>query len=114
VIHVDPRFTRTSAVADLHVPLRVTADVVFLGGIIDYVLAGQKYFRDYVVNYTNAAVLVTEDFADTEDLDGVFSGLDREHRTYDFDAWRYEGGEVSAAAGRRDRVQPNGKHRDVR
>jgi formate dehydrogenase major subunit len=114
VIHVDPRFTRTSAVADMHVPLRAGSDIVFLGGIINYVLAQEKYFRDYVVNYTNAAALLTEDFVDTEDLDGVFSGLDREHRTYDFDAWRYEGGEVSAAAGARDRVQPDGQHQDVR
>jgi formate dehydrogenase major subunit len=114
VIHVDPRFTRTSAVADMHVPLRAGSDIVFLGGIINYVLAQEKYFRDYVVNYTNAAALLTEDFVDTEDLDGVFSGLDREHRTYDFDAWRYEGGKVSAAAGARDRVQPDGQHQDVR
>ncbi len=113
VIHVDPRFTRTSAVADLHVPIRAGADIVFLGGIINYVLANDKYFRDYVLNYTNAAVLLTEDFADTEDLDGVFSGLDREHRSYDYDAWRYQGGDMSAAAGRRDRVQA-GQPGDVR
>src|SRR5690349_2472425 len=105
VIHVDPRFTRTSALADLHVPLRAGSDIVFLGGIVNYVLANEKYFRDYVVNYTNAATLLTEDFADTEDLDGVFSGLDREHRTYDFEAWRYQGSEVSAAAGDRDRPE---------
>ena len=97
VIHVDPRFTRTSALADLHVPLRAGSDIVFLGGIVNYVLASEKYFRDYVLNYTNAATLLTGDFADTEDLDGVFSGLDREHRTYDFETWRYQGGEVSAA-----------------
>ena len=103
VIHVDPRFTRTSAVADLHVPLRAGSDIVFLGGIINYVLTHQKYFRDYVVAYTNAATLLTEDFADTEDLDGVFSGLDREQRAYDFEAWRYSGADVSAAAGLRDR-----------
>src|SRR5207344_2075517 len=103
VIHVDPRFTRTSALADLHVPLRAGSDIVFLGGIVNYVLASEKYFRDYVLNYTNAATLLTGDFADTEDLDGVFSGLDREHRTYDFETWRYQGAEVSAAAGDRDR-----------
>ena len=116
VIHVDPRFTRTSAVADLHVPLRAGSDIVFLGAIINYVLAGEKYFRDYVVNYTNAATILTEDFADTEDLDGVFSGLDREHRSYDFEAWRYQGGDMSAAAGRRDRPgqQEREKHRQVR
>ena len=105
VIHVDPRFTRTSALADLHVPLRAGSDIVFLGGIVNYVLASEKYFRDYVLNYTNAATLLTEDFADTEDLDGVFSGLDREHRTYDFETWRYQGAEVSAAAGDRDRAR---------
>jgi formate dehydrogenase major subunit len=119
VIHVDPRFTRTSALADLHVPLRAGSDIVFLGGIINYVLAHEKYLRDYVLNYTNAATLLTEDFADTEDLDGVFSGLDREHRHYDFEAWRYQGGEVSAAAGDRDRPEEHEEnggpaHREVR
>jgi len=105
VIHVDPRFTRTSAVADLHVPLRAGSDIVFLGAIINYVLANEKYFRDYVVTYTNAATILSEDYADTEDLDGVFSGLDREHRHYDFEAWRYQGADVSAAAGDRDRPE---------
>src|SRR5579862_5424565 len=115
VIHVDPRFTRTSAVADLHVPLRAGSDIVFLGGIINYVLAREKYFRAYVLNYTNAATLLTEDFADTEDLDGVFSGLDREHRHYDFEAWRYQGAEVSAAAGSRDRPdEPEENHGSAR
>ena len=67
-----------------------------------------------MVSYTNAAALLTEDFADTEDLDGVFSGLNREHRTYDFETWRYQGGDVSAAAGRRDRVDRGDAHRQVR
>jgi len=103
LIHVDPRFTRTSALADLHVPLRAGTDIAFLGGVINYVLASEKYFRDYVVAYTNAATILTEDFADTEDLDGVFSGLDRENRTYDFHTWQYEGLEVQAASGERDK-----------
>jgi formate dehydrogenase major subunit len=102
VIHVDPRFTRTSALADLHVPLRAGSDITFLGGIVNYVLQNEKYFREYVVAYTNAAVIITEDFADTEDLDGVFSGLDRDGRTYDFHTWQYEGMEVQAASGERD------------
>ena len=55
VIHVDPRFTRTSAVADLHVPMRAGTDIAFLGGIINYVLEQREVFRDYVVAYTNAA-----------------------------------------------------------
>jgi formate dehydrogenase major subunit len=103
VIHVDPRFTRTSALADVHVPLRAGSDITFLGGIINYVIQNEKYFRDYVVAYTNAPVIITEDFADTEDLGGVFSGLDTDERTYDFHTWQYEGVEVQAAGGERDR-----------
>ena len=69
VIHIDPRFTRTSAVADRHVPIRVGSDIAFLGGIINYILTHEKDFREYVVAYTNAATLVRDDFVDTEDLD---------------------------------------------
>jgi formate dehydrogenase major subunit len=103
VIHVDPRFSRTSAMADRHVPIRAGSDVAFLGGVINHVLREEKYFREYVLAYTNASTILSEDFVDTEDLDGVFSGLDREHRTYDFDTWRYQAGDVGAAAGYRDR-----------
>jgi formate dehydrogenase major subunit len=101
VIHVDPRFTRTSALADLHVPIRAGADIAFVGGLINYVLTNEKYFREYVVNYTNAATILTGDFADAEDLDGVFSGLDREYRLYDMETWRYQGDEVRPAVGER-------------
>ena len=64
VIHVDPRFTRTSATADLHVPIRVGSDIVFLGALIRHVLENELYFREYVVAYTNAATLIGEDFRD--------------------------------------------------
>jgi formate dehydrogenase major subunit len=115
VIHVDPRFTRTSALADLHVPLRAGSDITFLGGIVNYVLRGERYFRDYVVAYTNAAVIINEDFADTEDLGGVFSGLDREHRFYEPRSWQYEGLEVQAASGERDiQYQDRAKAASVR
>ena len=102
VIHVDPRYTRTSALADIHVPLRAGTDIAFLGGIVNYVLSNDKWFRDYVVAYTNAAVILTEDFKDTEDLEGVFSGLDPDKRSYDVHSWQYEGIEVQAASGQRD------------
>jgi formate dehydrogenase major subunit len=101
VIHVDPQYSRTSALADLYVPIRAGADIAFVGGIINYVLSTEKYFRDYVVAYTNASVIVSEEFADTEDLDGVFSGLDRENRVYDSETWQYQGTEVAAASGAR-------------
>jgi formate dehydrogenase major subunit len=101
VIHVDPRFTRTSAVADMHVPIRAGADIAFLGGLINYVLTNEKYFREYVVAYTNAATILRPDFEDTEDLSGVFSGLDRENRRYDRESWGYAGGDMHAASGQR-------------
>jgi formate dehydrogenase major subunit len=91
VIHVDPRFTRTSALADVHVPLRAGTDIVFLGAIINHVLENERWFREYVVRYTNAAVIINEDFADTEDLDGLFSGFDPEQGTYDDTSWQYAG-----------------------
>src|SRR4051794_16803053 len=102
VIHVDPRFTRTSALADIHVPLRAGSDIAFLGGIINHVLQNEKFFREYVVTYTNAPNVLREEFQDTEDLDGVFSGLDREGRSYTTETWQYEGEETQAAAGERD------------
>ena len=104
LIHVDPRFTRTSAVADVHVPLRAGTDIAFLGGIINHVLQNEKYFREYVLAYTNAATIVNEDFRDTEDLDGLFSGFDAEKHSYDVSTWQYEGGEVQSASGERDQV----------
>jgi formate dehydrogenase major subunit len=102
IIHVDPRFTRTSALADMHVPLRAGTDIAFLGGIVNYVLQHEKYFREYVVAYTNAGTILTDEFRDTEDLDGVFSGLDTDERTYDLSTWQYEGMRVQAASGHRD------------
>jgi len=102
VIHVDPRFTRTSAVADLHAPLRAGTDIAFLGGIINHVLSRGLDFREYVLAFTNAADLVSEDFVDAEDLDGVFSGYDEEGRAYDPSSWQYESGPVAAAGGQRE------------
>jgi formate dehydrogenase major subunit len=90
IIHVDPRFSRTSALADRHVPLRAGTDIAFLGGLINYVLTEGKEFREWVVAYSNAGAILREDFADTEDLDGLFSGFDREARTYDPTTWQYE------------------------
>ncbi len=80
LIHVDPRFTRTSAMCDIHAPIRAGSDIAFLGGLINYVVNSERwntdpFFRDYVVNYTNAATLITDTFRDTEDNEGVFSGL---------------------------------------
>lgn len=90
VIHIDPRFTRTSAVADRHVPLRAGSDIAFLGGVINYILSNELDFREYVTAYTNASFLVNEDYRDAEDLDGLFSGYDHESASYDPASWHYE------------------------
>jgi formate dehydrogenase major subunit len=110
IVHVDPRFTRTSALADLHVPLRAGSDIAFLGGVVNHILENERDFREYVVPYTNAATIVSEDFRDTEDLDGLFSGWDPEKGTYDPSSWQYAGMQVSAAAGAREiGAQPSGE-----
>jgi formate dehydrogenase major subunit len=102
VIHVDPRFTRTSAVADIHVPIRAGTDIAFLGGIVRYVIEKERYFRDYVVNYTNAAAIVGEEFRDTEDLDGLFSGWNSEQGRYEIESWQYKDVDVAPDAGQRE------------
>jgi len=102
IIHVDPRYSRTSALADKHVPIRAGSDIAFLGALINHVIQTESYFKEYVVHYTNAATLVSEKFQDTEDLGGVFSGFDAETGTYDPTTWAYEGGEVASAAGQRE------------
>jgi formate dehydrogenase major subunit len=91
VFHVDPRFTRTSAMADRFVSLRAGSDIAFLGGIVNYILENEREFREYVVNFTNAPVLIDERFEDTEDLDGLFSGFDPATRSYDAESWSYAG-----------------------
>ena len=103
IIHVDPRFTRTSAVADLHVPIRAGSDIAFLGGLIRLVLEREAYFRDYVVHYTNAATILSEDFQDTDELDGLFSGWEPRERKYDPRSWQYAGVEgLVPAAGHKE------------
>ena len=102
IIHVDPRFTRTSAVADLHVPIRAGTDIAFLGGLVNYILANGRELREYVVHYTNAATIINEGFRDTEDLDGLFSGWDPATSMYQPGTWQYEGMEAAASAGQRE------------
>ena len=92
IIHVDPRFTRTSAMADIHVRIRSGTDIAWLGGLINYVLSNELEFREYVVAYTNAPSIVQETFEDTDELAGIFSGFDAEGRKYDQASWKLESG----------------------
>jgi formate dehydrogenase major subunit len=87
LISVDPRYTRTSARADVYAPLRSGTDIAFLGGMIKYILDNNLYFREYVANYTNAAFLVNEDFSFD---DGLFSGYDEKNRKYDKSKWAFQ------------------------
>src|SRR3981081_4441513 len=120
IVHVDPRFTRTSALADLYIPIRSGTDIAFTGGLINYVLSNEAYFKEYVHAYTSASFLVHPDFRDTEDLDGMFNGYDPKTRTYDAKACRDEtddssepsqgGGGASVHDGKRPKSDPSLQH----
>lgn len=90
LVVIDPKFTRTASKADLYVPIRSGSDVVFLGGLIKYIIDNNLYFKDYVVNYTDASFLVDPNFKTPEDLDGVFSGYDEQKRSYDKSTWKFQ------------------------
>ncbi len=87
LIHVDPRYTRTSARCDYHVPIRSGTDIAFLGGMINYILSNDKWFKEYVLYYTNASFIVGKDYTFN---DGLFSGYDAEKRKYNKDTWVLE------------------------
>ncbi len=133
LIHVDPRFTRTSAMCDLYAPIRAGTDIAFLGGLINYVITSERwntdpFFREYLLHYTNAATIVRPDFKDADELDGVFSGL-MEYKggspdwpyngfvgVYQTDSWQYarhaeelgepRGGTELGTPGRTETQQP--------
>ena len=87
LIVVDPRFTRTASVADVYAPIRTGTDIVFLGGVVNYLLTNDKFQRGYVEAYTDFTFIVREDFAFQ---DGIYSGYDSEHRNYNRSTWDYE------------------------
>ena len=93
IMHVDPKFSRTSARCDFHVPIRSGTDIAFLGGMINYIIESGSWFKDYVVNYTNATYVL----ADSYDFkDGLFSGYNAEKRTYDRSSWTFKRDEKGA------------------
>jgi formate dehydrogenase major subunit len=89
LIVVDPRFTRSASVADFYAPIRTGTDIVFLGGVISYLIAHDKIQHEYVKNYTDFTFIVREDYAFDA---GIFSGYNAETRTYDKSTWDYEFG----------------------
>ncbi len=87
LIVIDPRFTRTASVADFYTPIRSGTDITFLSGVILYLLNNEKFNREYTEAYTNASLIVREDYSFD---DGLFSGYDAEKRQYDKTSWNYE------------------------
>src|ERR1700743_1483421 len=93
VIHIDPRFSRTSAMANIWLPLRAGSDILLLGALIRYAIENEYFFREYLVHYTNAPVIISEKYQDTEDLEGFFAGGNEKEKKYDPTSWLYEGSE---------------------
>src|ERR1700746_3969670 len=97
LIVVDPRFQRTASQSDLFCPIRAGTHIAFLGGLINYALQNNRYNKEYVTNYTNAALIVKKGFKLADD--GVFSGFDAAGMKYDVSSWNYdEGGNVTGTA----------------
>ena len=89
IIVVDPRFTRTASVADFYAPIRSGTDITFLSGVIRYLIENDKIQHEYVKDYTNASLIVRKDF-NFDEIEGIFSGYDKENRQYDKTSWNYE------------------------
>jgi formate dehydrogenase major subunit len=90
LIVVDPRLTRTAAVADIYAPIRSGTDIVLLGALMNYAIQNKLYHEEYVKYYTNALTLINPDYKGPGDLDGLFSGYNAEKRTYDTATWQYQ------------------------
>jgi formate dehydrogenase major subunit len=89
--------------ATKHIGIRAGSDIAFLGGVVNYILEHERYFKEYVENYTNARVIVGDEFTDTEDADGLFSGWSPEEKQYDVATWQYKDLKVHGAAGKREK-----------
>lgn len=87
LVVIDPRFTRTASVADFYTPIRSGTDITFLSGIINYLITNNKINSEYVRSYTNASLIVRDDYHFEE---GLFSGYDAKNRQYDKTSWNYE------------------------
>ena len=96
VIHVDPRFTRTSAIADIHAPIRSGSDIAFLGGIIRHILEHDLWFREFALAYTNIAHIIEDGYEGAEG-DGLFSGFNADTHAYKQDTWQYKGKTVPSS-----------------
>lgn len=94
IVVVDPRFTRTAAVADLYSPIRSGSDIAWLLGLIRYAIENKRYHEEYVKLHTNASYVVDSRFGFQ---DGLFSGFSEEKHGYDKSTWAYAADEKSGA-----------------
>jgi len=94
LIVVDPRFTRSASQADLYVPIRSGTDIAFLGGMMKYIIDKNLYHKEYLIHYTNAAMLLVPEFKGPADLDGLFSGFVDDDKDgfgiYDRGTWKFQ------------------------
>src|SRR5216684_1729747 len=105
IIHADPRFTRTSALADIYARIRTGTDVAYFGGLINYVLQNNLHHDEYVKNYTNASFLVKPAYGFK---DGLFSGYDAANRKYDISSWGYQADAAATATATAAGLPTNG------
>src|SRR3954447_9592971 len=87
LISVDPRYTRTSQMANMYGQLRSGTDIAFIGGMLNYIIENNLYHKDYINNYTNAAFIIEDSYTFE---DGMFSGYDKANRKYDKTKWAYK------------------------
>jgi formate dehydrogenase major subunit len=100
LINVDPRYTRSSAKADIYARIRSGTDIAFVGGMINWVLNDISlhpglYNMTYVTEYTNAAFLIAPEFVTAAENDGKFSGFvpgeaDANFGKYDKATWKWQ------------------------
>lgn len=107
IVVVDPRFTRSASKADIYAPMRSGTDIAFLGGMINYILQNNLYWKDYVVNFTNASFIVGEGY---DFKDGLFSGYDPKTRKYDQKLWNFEMEPVEEGKPPKAKMDPTLEH----
>ena len=90
VIHVDPRFTRTSALANIHAPIRSGSDIAFLAAYSLHPVR-EQWFKEFALAYTNIATIIEDGFRRYRGWDGVFSGFQEESGSYIQDTWQVQG-----------------------
>jgi formate dehydrogenase major subunit len=94
IVAVDPRFTRTAAVADVYSPIRAGTDIAYLLGLVRYTIENKRYHDDYVKLHTNAPYVISDKFGFD---DGLFTGFSAETKEYDKSQWAYRANDETKA-----------------